>query len=94
MAYGDMLTFNHSQIRQAINLLTQIKGEIEKILTNYFDYVDTSLRPAWNTQNGQVSVNKLKEFGNNDIKAFIEYLQLRIEDLEQAATNAQKIDNA
>ena len=94
MAYGDMLTFNHGQINQAIKLMTELKGEIEKILTNYFDYVDTSLRPAWYTQNGQITVDRLKEFGNNDIKSFITYLEQRIQDLEQAAVNAQKIDQA
>lgn len=94
MAYGDMLTFNHGQIRQAITLMGEIKGEIEKLKQNYIEYVNTTLRNAWNTQNGQVTADKLVEFANNDIQSFIMYLQNRIEDLEQSAGNAQKIDQA
>lgn len=81
-ANSDRLDFNQAELKKATDMLRSVKSENEKLLTNYLDYVDNTLRPAWQTPGGQDSVTRLNNFGWNDIKSFIDYVDEQIKNLE------------
>lgn len=93
-AYGDNLTFSIEQLQVQIGVLEQVRDTIQVSKNNYVDYVNNQLRPAWNTDAGQQTVNQLINFAETDIDAFIAYLTGRISDLEQAKVRVMQINEA
>lgn len=94
MNYSDNLTFNTEQLQSQIGILEQVRDTIQASKNNYVDYVNNQLRPAWNTDAGEQTVNQLINFAETDIEAFIKYLTGRIADLEAAKARTVQIDQA
>ena len=92
--YSDNLTFNTEQLQSQIGILEQVRDTIQASKNNYVDYINNQLRPAWNTDAGQQTVNQLINFAETDIEAFITYLTGRISDLEAAKIRTMQIDQA
>lgn len=91
-AYSDNLTFNIEQLQVQIGVLEQVRDTIQVSKNNYVDYVNNQLRPAWNTDEGDITANRLINFAETDINKFIAYLTGRIEDLGQAKKALETIN--
>lgn len=93
-AYGDMLSFNTITLQTQIGVLTEVRDTIQALKTKYVDHVNNQLRPAWKTDEGDITANQLINFAETDIEAFIKYLTGRIEDLEEAKKELEIINNS
>lgn len=92
--YGDNLTFSESGLQTVIGILGELKGEINSFKDQYLNYVETNLKPNWTTTNGVQSVEILRNFAEEDIQNFINYLQNRIDNLNASAPRLSNINNA
>lgn len=94
MNYTDLLQFNAPQLDAQIKILEGIRDTIKLANTRYIGYIDEKLVPNWTTDNGIVSVGKLKDFSERNIQDFITYLDLRINDLNDALQSVKGIEQA
>lgn len=92
--YGDNLTFSESGLQTVIGILSELKGEIGVFKDQYLEYVETNLKPNWTTTGGVQSVELLRNFAEEDIQNFINYLQNRIDNLNASAPRLSNINNA
>lgn len=90
-ARGDELNFSVSGLGSMIRKVEKLKKEIEIIKGKYDDYIVEELAPNWRTTGGEVMINKLKNFSNNDLQGFIKYLENKIEDLDESHGYTGKI---
>ncbi len=92
--YGDNLEFNSEQLATQIGILEEVKVTIQTSKNNYVDYVNTQLSPNWTTDAGKKTISELVNFAETDIQGFINYLDGRIADLEEAKNRTIQIDQA
>ena len=92
--YSDNLTFSESGLQAVISVLSKLKGEISAFKDQYLNYVETNLKPNWTTTNGVQSIEILRNFANEDIQDFINYIQNRIDNFHATAPRLSNINNA
>ena len=92
--YGDNLEFNSEQLATQIGILEEVKVTIQTSKNNYVDYVNSQLSPNCTTDAGKKTISELVNFAETDIQGFINYLDGRIADLEEAKNRTIQIDQA
>ena len=83
---SDTLEFNIQKLNAQITILNDIKDTIEQLNKRYIEYIDERLVPNWTTDNGIVSIGRLRGFSERNIQDFITYLNLRISNLKDDVT--------
>ena len=92
---NDRLEFSIDGVRASIENMRQSNEMNKQNKHAYLDYVSNELAPAWNTANGQASVEELKSFANTKFDEYIRYLDRKIDDVENVVLPAlENINNA
>lgn len=91
----DRLDFSIDGVRKTIEELILNNQKNEKNKAAFVEYIDSSLAPEWNTKEGKIAVEELKKFANTEYQDYIQYLEGRINVLENTVVPAlENINNA
>ena len=78
----DRLDFSIDGVRQSVENLRAGNVQNQKNKQAFLDYIDTKLAPEWNTVEGRVAVQELRNFVNTQFQNYIDYLNNRIDAVE------------
>lgn len=93
-SYNDNLTFNEAGLARTISDVKELKATCDKVKEEFIDYIETTLKPNWTTEGGVRAIDSINKFVNGDIQHFIDFIQQKIYDLENAARNVSNINNS
>ena len=91
----DRLDFSIEGVRSSVENLRASNEQNQKNKQAFIDYIDSKLAPEWNTVEGRVAVQELKNFVNTQFQDYIDYLNNRIDAVEYDVVPAlENINNA
>ena len=92
---NDRLDFSIDGVRKSAEEMRANNELNKKNKQAFLEYIDSSLKPEWNTTEGQVAVEELIAFVNGEYSDYIDYLDRRIDTLENdVVPKFIAIDNA
>ena len=78
----DRLDFSIEGVRHSVENLRAGNELNQKNKAAFIEYIDSKLAPEWNTVEGRVAVQELKNFVNTQFQEYIDYLNKRIDAVE------------
>ncbi len=91
----DRLDFSIEGVRSSVESLRASNEQNRKNKQAFIDYIDSKLAPEWNTVEGRIAVQDLKNFVNTQFQDYIDYLNNRIDAVEFDVVPAlENINNA
>jgi len=78
----DRLDFSIEGVKRSVENLRAGNEQNQKNKTAFIEYIDNKLTPEWNTVEGKVAVQELKNFVNTQFQEYIDYLNNRIDAVE------------
>ena len=92
---NDRLDFSIDGVKRSIEEMRESNSLNEKNKEALLDYVRTKLAPEWNTVQGKEAVAELENFANTKFQEYIDYLNGKINDLDNVVVPAlERINNA
>ena len=90
----DSLYFDQASLQKVISFLTEAKDGMTKVKEEFIQYNETNLKKYWSSAGSIVAQSRLESFINNDIENFIQYINQRINDLQDSVPYVNRIDEA
>ena len=92
---GDRLDFSIDGVRRSADSMRTNNELNAKNKQAFLEYIDSDLAPEWNTKEGQVAVEELRAFVNGRFQEYIDYLNAKIDVIENTVIPAlENINNA
>lgn len=92
---GDRLTFSIEGVKRTAAEMRENNAINAKNKESFLSFIDAKLVPEWNTQQGKVAIDELKKFVNGRFQEYVDYLDEKINVLEDVVIPAlERIDNA
>lgn len=92
---NDRLDFSIDGVKRSIEEMRESNSQNEKNKEAFLDYIRTKLAPEWNTVQGKEAVAELETFANTKFQEYIDYLNGKINDLDNVVVPAlERINNA
>lgn len=90
-----MLEYDIGGVIDTIAEMREIQRHNKENKAAFLEHIDSKLVLEWNTTNGQEAIAELKDFVNVRFQEYIDYLDERINVLEEVIVPAlERIDNA
>ncbi|MDD6419283.1 MAG: hypothetical protein PUF66_03885 [Clostridium sp.] len=81
-SYSDLTQWEPSEVRAAIKLLEESNIQMSRQLSNLRTETHENFEQNYKTSGGQVAINKIDTFVDQDGKRFNDYINQRIADLQ------------
>lgn len=92
---SDRLDFSIDGVKRSIEEMRESNAQNKTNKEDFLGYIDSKLSPEWNTKEGQVAVNELRDFVNTKFQDYITYLDAKVDALETVVVPAlERINNA
>lgn len=92
---GDRLDFSIDGVRKAVDEMRTNNEANRRNKQAFLEYIDGNLAPEWNTKEGQVAVGELRGFVNGRFQEYIDYLNSKIDVIDNTVIPAlENINNA
>ena len=92
---SDRLSFSIDGVRKTAETMRENNTLNKKNKEAFLNYIDNNLVPEWNTPQGQVAIEELKAFVNGQYQEYVDYLDGKIDALENVVIPAlERINNA
>jgi len=92
---NDRLSFSIEGVKKAIEDMRESNSLNEQNKEAFLDYILTKLAPEWNTVQGKEAVTELENFVKNNFQDYINYLNSKIDDLDNVVVPAlERINRA
>ena len=92
---NDRLDFSIEGVKNSVEAMRESNEQNVRNKQNFIEYIDANLALEWNTKEGQVAVNELRNFANGRYQEYIDYLNRRINVIEDDVIPALiRINNA
>lgn len=92
---SDRLDYSIDGVRKAAEEMRADNKANEKNKELFIDYINNQLVPEWNTPQGKAAIEDLKGFAEKDFQDYINYLNDKIDALENIVIPAlERINNA
>ena len=92
---GDRLDFSIDGVRRSVETMRENNELNRKNKQAFLEYINSDLAPEWNTKEGQVAVEELRGFVNGRFQEYIDYLNAKIDVIENTVIPAlENINNA
>ena len=92
---NDRLDFSIDGVKKSVEEMRANNELNKKNKQSFLEYIDSSLKPEWNTTEGKIAVEELITFVNGQFSDYINYLDQRIDTLDNnVIPKLINIDNA
>ena len=89
-----MFEFSQEGVKKIAGELRELNSNNSKNKEKFLEYIESGIAPYWTTTEGKIALEELRNFANNDYQNYINYLNTRIDALEDILPNLQNIDQA
>ena len=84
----DRLEFDPERVKNVVLEMKEKNEQNKKNMQLFLAHVDNELSNAWQTTGGQEAIAELKKFVNENFQEYINYLDARIDQLENVVIPA------
>lgn len=92
---SDRVDYSIEGVKKSVESMRESNAQNKKNKQAFLEYIDGNLAVEWNTKEGQVAVNELRNFVNGRFQEYVDYLDSKIDVVDYDVVPALiKIDNA